>query len=42
MQTDNIHTVPKQRLTRYVGTLDSETMNQISGKIVLGLEGVAG
>lgn len=44
VQTDNIHTVPKQRLTRYVGTLDSETMNEISGKIVLalGLEGVAG
>ena len=37
IQTDNIHTVPKQRLVKYIGTLDSFTMNEVSKKIVLAL-----
>jgi mRNA-degrading endonuclease toxin of MazEF toxin-antitoxin module len=42
VQTDNIHTVPKGRLAKYVGTLDSEIMMEVSRKVVLalGLEGV--
>lgn len=41
VQTDNIHTVPKERLAKYLGTLDAETMMEVSGKVVLalGLEG---
>ena len=44
VQTDNIHTVPKERLAKYVGTLDSETMMEVSRKVVLalGLESVLG
>ena len=38
VQTDSIHTVPKKRLEKYVGTLDSETMFDISKKVVLALE----
>ncbi|MCK5196809.1 MAG: type II toxin-antitoxin system PemK/MazF family toxin [Spirochaetales bacterium] len=44
VQTDNIHTVPKNRLVKYAGTLDGATMMNISVKIILalGLEGAAG
>ena len=38
IQTDNIHTVPKQRLVKYIGTLDPETMKEVSQKVVLALE----
>ena len=43
VQTDNIHTVPKNRLVKYAGTLDGATMMEISVKIILalGLEGAA-
>ena len=37
IQTDNIHTIPKHRLVKYVGTLDSHTMQEVSKKIVLAL-----
>ena len=37
VQTDNIHTIPKHRLVKYVGTLDSNIMQEISQKIVLAL-----
>jgi mRNA-degrading endonuclease toxin of MazEF toxin-antitoxin module len=41
VQADNLHTVPKIRLTRFIGTLDNKTMLVISRKITLalGLEG---
>lgn len=44
VQTDNIHTVPKNRLVKYVGTLDASTMVKISFKMILalGLEEAAG
>ncbi len=35
--TANIHTVPKARLVKYAGTLDSETMLEVSRKVVLAL-----
>jgi mRNA interferase MazF len=38
VQADNVHTVPRQRLEKYVGTLDSETMLKVSRKVVLALE----
>ena len=38
IQADNIHTVPKDRLKKYVGTLDPETMLETSRKVVLALE----
>ncbi len=38
VQTDNIHTVPKNRLEKLIGTLDSTTMVEISKKVVLALE----
>jgi mRNA interferase MazF len=38
VQADNIHTVPKERLEKYVGTLDSDTMLSISKRVVLSLE----
>ncbi len=37
VQTDNIHTVPKNRLVKYVGTLDASIMMEISVKIILAL-----
>ena len=42
VQADNIHTVPKQRLVKYSGTLDAAIMVKISRKVVLalGLDGV--
>jgi len=38
VQTDNIHTVPKDKLTKYIGTLDPVTMRQISEKIIIALQ----
>ena len=38
VQTDNIQTVPKQRLVRYLGTLDAEAMREVSKKVILALE----
>ena len=38
VQVDNIHTVPKKRLEKFIGTLDSDTMLEISRRVVLALE----
>lgn len=38
VQADNLHTVPKDRLEKYIGTLDPETLREVSRKIVLALE----
>ena len=38
IQTDNIHTVAKHRLVKYLGTLDPGTMSEVSKKVVLALE----
>jgi mRNA interferase MazF len=38
VQTENLHTVPKNRLERYLGSLDPGTMRKISRKLVLALE----
>ena len=38
IQADNVHTVPEQRLDKYVGTLDPETMREVSKKVILALE----
>jgi len=38
VQADNIHTVPKKNLEKYFGTLDFDTMLEISKKVVLALE----
>ncbi len=38
VQADNLHTVPKTKLVKYIGTLDPETMNEISKKVVLSLQ----
>jgi mRNA-degrading endonuclease toxin of MazEF toxin-antitoxin module len=38
VQADNIHTVSKKRLKKYVGTLDKDSMLEISRKVVLALE----
>jgi mRNA-degrading endonuclease toxin of MazEF toxin-antitoxin module len=38
VQVDNIHTVPKKSLEKYVGTLDFDTMLEISKKVILALE----
>ena len=38
VQADNIHSVPKKSLEKYVGTLDFETMLEISKKVILALE----
>ncbi|MDZ7794424.1 MAG: type II toxin-antitoxin system PemK/MazF family toxin [Spirochaetia bacterium] len=37
VQADNLHTVPKQRLVKYSGTLDEATMRKTSRKVVLAL-----
>ncbi len=37
VQADNLHTVPQKRLERYVGTLDKQTMLEVSRKVVLAL-----
>jgi mRNA interferase MazF len=38
VQADNLHTVPKRRLQKFLGVLDSETMLEVSQKVVLALE----
>lgn len=38
IQTDNIHTVAKHRLVKYLGTLDPGTMSEVSKKVILALE----
>jgi mRNA-degrading endonuclease toxin of MazEF toxin-antitoxin module len=38
VQTDNLHTIPKKRLERYVGTLDLETMLEVSRNANLALQ----
>jgi mRNA-degrading endonuclease toxin of MazEF toxin-antitoxin module len=38
VQADNIHTIPKQRLAKYLGTIDETTMRNVSKKIILALE----
>ena len=38
VQADNIHTVPKNRLVKFLGTLDKDSMLEISRKVVLALE----
>jgi mRNA-degrading endonuclease toxin of MazEF toxin-antitoxin module len=38
VQADNVQTVPKERLDKYVGTLDRETMQEVSRKVILALE----
>jgi mRNA interferase MazF len=38
VQADNVHTVSKQKLDRYVGSLDPETMREVSRKVILALE----
>lgn len=38
VQADNIHTVSKNRLEWYLGTLDKESMLEISRKVVLALK----
>ena len=38
VQADNLHTVPKKRLKKFLGTLDPESMLAVSQKIVLALE----
>jgi len=37
VQADNLHTISKAKLEKYIGTLDQETMQEISMKIVLSL-----
>ena len=38
VQADHLHTIPKDLLEKYVGTLDSLTMLEVSRKVVLALE----
>ena len=38
VQTDNLHTVPKHRLEKYLGTLDPDTLHEVSRRVVLALE----
>jgi mRNA-degrading endonuclease toxin of MazEF toxin-antitoxin module len=38
VQADNLHTVPKKRLEKFIGTLDFDTMLEISRRVVLTLE----
>jgi len=38
VQADNLHTVPKKRLKKFLGALDPESMLAVSQKIVLALE----
>ena len=38
VQADKLHTVPKDVLEKYVGTLDSQTMQEVSQKVVLAPE----
>ncbi|MBW1817838.1 MAG: type II toxin-antitoxin system PemK/MazF family toxin [Deltaproteobacteria bacterium] len=36
-QTDNIHTIAKERLVKYMGTVDAITMREVSRKVILAL-----
>jgi len=38
VQADNIHTVSKNKLEKFIGTLDKDSMLEISHKVVLALE----
>ena len=38
VQADNIHTVPRARLEKYLGTLDAVTMIEVSQKVIMALE----
>ena len=38
VQADNLHTVPKVRLKKFLGALNPETMMEVSQKVVLALE----
>jgi mRNA-degrading endonuclease toxin of MazEF toxin-antitoxin module len=38
VHADDLHTVSKERLGKYVGTLDPELMRTVSRKVVLALE----
>jgi mRNA-degrading endonuclease toxin of MazEF toxin-antitoxin module len=38
VQTDSLHTVPKSALQKYLGSLDPETMQLISQKVVFALQ----
>lgn len=38
VQVDNLHTVPKNRLKKFVGALDSQAMMAVSQKVILALE----
>lgn len=38
VKTDSLHTVPKHRLQKYIGTLNPESIRQISQKVVLALQ----
>ncbi len=37
VQADNLHTVSKQRIDRWMGTLSAETMERISTAVILAL-----
>jgi mRNA-degrading endonuclease toxin of MazEF toxin-antitoxin module len=37
IQTDNIQTISKHRLVKYLGTLDPDTMREVSKNVVLAL-----
>jgi mRNA-degrading endonuclease toxin of MazEF toxin-antitoxin module len=37
IQTDNIHTIPKEKLVKYIGTSDAATMREVSEKVVMAL-----
>jgi mRNA-degrading endonuclease toxin of MazEF toxin-antitoxin module len=38
VQADNLHTVPQKKLEKFVGTLDKQTMLEVSRKVVLAFE----
>ena len=38
VQTENLHTVTKKKLGKFLGTLDQDTMAKVSQKVVLALE----
>ncbi len=38
VQADNLHTVPKGRLEKCLGTLDPKTMQEVSRMVILALE----
>jgi len=37
VQADNLHTIPKNRMTRFTGSIDTATMRKVSRKITLAL-----